>query len=90
MPPREGVASVGPSADDTPSSLRYLRPYRAQLVWGVVMMLLTNLCFLGVPEMIKRAIDALPEGDPDHVLVLCAGLVGFAVATALTRIWSRV
>jgi ATP-binding cassette subfamily B protein len=89
VPPREGVASVEPSEDE-PSSLRYLRPYRSQLVWGVVMMLLTNLFFLGVPEMIQRAVDALPEGDPDHVLMLCAGLAGFAVATALTRIWSRV
>ncbi len=89
MPPREGVASVAPG-EDAPSSLRYLQPYRSQLVWGVVMMLLTNLCYLGVPEMIQRAVDALPEGDPDHVLALCAGLVGFAAATALTRIWSRV
>ncbi|HSK02743.1 MAG TPA: ABC transporter ATP-binding protein [Kofleriaceae bacterium] len=89
MPPREGVASVAPS-EDAPSSLRYLRPYRTQLAWGVVMMLLTNLFFLGVPAMIQRAVDALPEGDPDHVLVLCAGLVGFAAATALTRIWSRI
>ncbi|HWO23840.1 MAG TPA: ABC transporter ATP-binding protein [Kofleriaceae bacterium] len=73
----------------TPSSLAYLRPYRTRLAWGVVMMLLTNLCYLGVPEMMKQAVDALST-DRAHALVLCAGIVGFAVATALTRIWSRV
>jgi ATP-binding cassette subfamily B protein len=78
------------SNEDPPSSLRYLRPYRTRLAWGVVMMLLTNLFFLGVPEMVKRAVDALDDRDPDHVLLLCAGMIGFAVATALTRIWSRI
>jgi ATP-binding cassette subfamily B protein len=80
---------VSSSEVATPSSLGYLRPYRTQLIWGVVMMLLTNLCYLGVPEMIQRAVDALGEGR-DRVLVLCAGVAGFAAATAVTRIWSRI
>ncbi len=87
MPPREGVASA---EDATPSSLGYLRPYRAQLVRGVVMMLLTNLCYLGLPVLMGRAVDALDDGDPDHVLALCGGMAGFALATAVTRIWSRI
>jgi ATP-binding cassette, subfamily B, multidrug efflux pump len=90
VPPREGVASVVSSAEAaTPSSLGYLRPYRTRLAWGVVMMLLTNLCYLGVPEMMGRAVDAADQ-SVDRVLVLCAGMAGFAAATALTRIWSRV
>ena len=32
-----------------PSSLGYLKPYRRQLVWGFVMLLLTNGFYLGVP-----------------------------------------
>jgi ATP-binding cassette subfamily B multidrug efflux pump len=90
VPPREGVASVASSARDaTPSSFGYLQPYRTRLVWGVVMMLLTNLCFLGVPIMMGTAVDALRR-DPGHVLTYGAGMAGFAAATALTRIWSRV
>jgi ATP-binding cassette subfamily B protein len=53
------------------------------------MMLLTNLCYLGVPYMMGRAVDSVGEG-PERVIFLCAGMAGFAAATALTRIWSRV
>ena len=40
------------------SSLGYLKPYRAPLAWGVVMLALTNAFYLGVPEMMGRAVDA--------------------------------
>jgi ATP-binding cassette subfamily B protein len=83
------VSSAQKEKEETPSSLGYLRPYRARLAWGVVMMLLTNLSYLGVPMMLGRAVDSLVT-DRDRVPLLCAGMVGFAAATALTRIWSRV
>ncbi len=72
------------------SSLGYLRPYRRMLLAGVVALIVTNLCFLGVPEFQKRAIDALKAGEhsavPDAIILL----IVFAVATAITRIVSRV
>jgi ATP-binding cassette subfamily B multidrug efflux pump len=77
------------TADATPSSLGYLRPYRTRLAWGVVMMLLTNLCYLGMPWMMGLAVDSVGEGA-DRVLLPCIGIAGFAAATALTRIWSRI
>ena len=49
------------------SSLGYLRPYRRMLLAGVVMLVVTNLCFLGVLEFLKRAVDALSNGN--HAVV---------------------
>jgi ATP-binding cassette subfamily B multidrug efflux pump len=60
------------------------------LIAGVVMLIVTNLCFLGVLEFLKRAVDAFKNVDhhvvPDAVILL----VVFALATAVTRIVSRV
>src|SRR5262245_46165698 len=72
------------------SSLRYLRPYRGQLALGVAMLLLTNLFYLGIPQMLKRAYDAIGSETDAEILGHCAWLVGFAAATALARIWSRI
>jgi ATP-binding cassette subfamily B protein len=61
------------------------------MAWGVGMLLLTNAFYLGIPEMLQRAIDSLgdPEAESD-IEVLVALMAGFALATALTRIVSRV
>jgi ATP-binding cassette subfamily B protein len=72
------------------SSLGYLKPYRSPLAWGVVMLLLTNLSSIGVPLTMGRAVDALGRGEMDQVPALCAWMAGFALATALTRIFSRI
>ena len=58
--------------------------------WGVVMLLLTNGFFLGVPVTMARAIDAYREGRSGDVPMLVGLMSGFAIATALTRIWSRI
>lgn len=91
------------------SSLGYLKPYRGQMARGVVMLLLTNLCYLGIPVTLGRAVDAYKaEGEDlvrtvdaaaggkilealhDHIVLLVGLLIGFALATALTRIVSRI
>jgi ATP-binding cassette subfamily B multidrug efflux pump len=74
------------------SSLGYLRPYRTRLALGVVMLALTNAAYLGVPELMGRAIDEIkPTGtDETLVLYLVLGMVGFALLTAATRIASRI
>jgi ATP-binding cassette, subfamily B, multidrug efflux pump len=73
-----------------PSSLSYLRPYRRMLVAGVAMLLVTNLCFLGVPYFQSRGVQALVDGEHGAVPQAVALLVGFALVTAVTRIASRV
>ena len=71
------------------SSLAYLRPYGRGLVLGAVMLLATNLFGLGVPVMMGRAVDSL--GDPDAPLAFLVGaMIAFAIATAITRIVSRI
>ena len=74
----------------TRSSLGYLRPYQRTLIGGVAMVLLTNLCFLGVPYFQSRAVQALKDGNADAVPSAVILLIVFAIATALTRIGSRV
>jgi ATP-binding cassette, subfamily B, multidrug efflux pump len=72
------------------SSLGYLRPYRRTLLLGVVMLLATNLFYLGVAKYLKGAVDALKDGKQDEVPILVLSLIGFAIAVAITRIVSRV
>jgi ATP-binding cassette subfamily B protein len=72
------------------SSLGYLKPYRGQMAWGVVMLLLTNGFYLGVPEMLGRAIDALDTHDPEHIRNLVLLMALFAALTAATRVLSRI
>ena len=72
------------------SSLAYLKPYRRALFGGVVMLVVTNLCFLGIPQYLKVAVDDLQAGRTDDVPRAAGLIIAFAVATALTRIASRV
>ena len=55
------------------------------------MLLLTNALFIGIPVTTGKVVAALQHGDPDNTVPwLCLAMVGFAITTALTRIWSRV
>jgi ATP-binding cassette subfamily B protein len=57
----------------------------------MAMLLLTNLLFLGIPVTMGRAVTALDEGkNLDQVPTLAALMIGFAIATAVTRILSRI
>ncbi len=79
-----------PAAAATPSSLGYLRPYRGQLAWGVAMLLLTNAFYLGVPEMLGRAVDAIGKQTDRQIAMIVVWMAVFAILTAITRIWSRI
>ena len=69
----------------------YLARYRGPVIGGVVMLLLTNALFIGIPVTTGKVVAALQHGDPDNTVPwLCLAMVGFAITTALTRIWSRV
>ena len=72
------------------SSLGYLKPYRKQLALGVAMLLLTNVFYLGVPEMLGRAVDGLGVEGGTYIGTLVAWMVVFALLTAVTRIASRI
>ncbi len=74
----------------TRSSLAYLKPYRGALAAGVAMLVVTNLCFLGIPEFQARAVQALKDGRGEDVPTFVLLLVVFALLTAVTRIASRV
>ena len=54
------------------------------------MVLATNLFFLGVPYYMSRGVQALKDGDSTTVPRAALLLIVFAIATAITRIFSRV
>ncbi len=72
------------------SSLAYLRPYRGVLAFGVLFVVATNFCFLGVVKNLNSSIQALKDARLDDVPRDVILLVVFAIATAITRIGSRV
>jgi ATP-binding cassette subfamily B protein len=72
------------------SSLGYLKPYRRAVLGGVGMMIATNLCSLGVITSLGRGVQAINDRRTDDVPRAVALLIAFAVATAVTRILSRV
>jgi ABC-type multidrug transport system fused ATPase/permease subunit len=83
-------AVIASSDQSVPSSLGYLKPYRRQLAWGFVMLLLTNGFYLGVPEMLGRALDGMGSRPTEDIMMLVVWMAVFAILTAATRIWSRV
>ena len=83
------MPSSGPSATAR-SSLGYLKPYKPILVGGVLSLLATNLCALGIPFYLSRAVQALNDHRLAEVPREALLLVVFAIATAITRIVSRV
>ncbi|MEO8548696.1 MAG: ABC transporter transmembrane domain-containing protein, partial [Kofleriaceae bacterium] len=83
------MSSQGSSRRKT-SSLGYLRPYRGIIVAGVLSLIATNACYLGVAEYLKESVQALNVRDGDHAVYAVKLLVLFSVLTAVTRIFSRV
>jgi len=72
------------------SSLGYLKPYRRAVTSGVTMMVATNLFSLGVVKYLGDSVQAIQDRRLDHVPRAVVLLIGFALATAVTRIASRV
>ncbi|MBL0213621.1 MAG: ABC transporter ATP-binding protein [Myxococcales bacterium] len=72
------------------SSLGYLKPYKKQLALGVLMLGLTNVFYLGVPEMLGKSIDALGIEGVGVIGTFVMWMVVFAALTAVTRIASRI
>jgi ATP-binding cassette subfamily B protein len=82
---------VSSSAPSSISPWSYLRRYRRHIGGGVVMLVATNLLFLGIPVTMGNAVAALRDGQGlDRVPTLALWMIGFAITTALTRIYSRV
>jgi ATP-binding cassette, subfamily B, multidrug efflux pump len=68
----------------------YLAKYRRSITWGVVMLIATNAFFVGIPVTTGRIVQAIRDGNYDQIMPLCLWMSGFAIATAITRIISRI
>jgi ATP-binding cassette subfamily B protein len=76
--------------------LRYVSRYRARYLGGFALLVLTNLCALAIPWVIKHTIEAVggtPEGSaPDAGAALRTGallIIALAMGQGLTRAFSR-
>ena len=72
-----------------------LVPYRARYWLGFVLLVLTNLLTIGVPLLIKEAVDAIVSvraggGAREQALIAVVALVLVAVLTLIARTGSRV
>lgn len=79
-----------PSPPADRSAWEHLGRYRRAITGGVVMLLLTNVLFLGIPVTTGLTIDALRDGRHHEVPALALAMVAFALGTAITRILSRI
>jgi len=73
-----------------PTAWSYLGRYKGPIAAGVVMLLATNLLMIGVAKYTGYSLDALKAGDADAIPADAAWLAFFALATAVTRIFSRI
>ena len=68
----------------------YLRPYRRQYMLGILSLLGEVVFWIGVPQIIKFAIDALQKSFGTQTLVLYSGLLmGAALCKAFFLYWTR-
>ncbi len=69
----------------------YLRPYRSQLVLGIVTLLITNALGVLIPWLLKGAIDDLGRNLRYEGILFYTGLIlVLATVMGLIRVWSRV
>lgn len=68
----------------------YLGRYRRPIWLGIAALLATNVLFLGVPYYMGSAVQSLRDGRLSELPRLAIMMMGFALATAVTRIYSRI
>lgn len=70
--------------------LRYLRPHRRTLLFGVLALIAVNLLSVAIPLLVRRVIDDLQDGfSMRDVLGEGALIMGLATLMALVRLISR-
>lgn len=70
--------------------LQYLRPYRAQLFWGAILLFVTNVLDKAIPWLLLGAVDGLEGGDLEIVKRNALGVVALAAGLWVVRTKSRV
>jgi ATP-binding cassette, subfamily B, multidrug efflux pump len=82
---------------DLQALIPYLRPYRALIGWGLLMVVLANLFSLAAPYLIREAIDALTAAGASRsvilryaALVVLAALLGGSARFAMRQILNGV
>ncbi len=69
---------------------KYLRPYQNQLLWGGLLLLVTNALDKAIPWLLLGAVDGLDNGDLESVKANALGVVALAAGLWIVRTKSRV
>jgi ABC-type multidrug transport system fused ATPase/permease subunit len=60
--------------------LTFLRPYKAGVVWSLVLAAAAMVCTVAIPWLTGRAVDQISAGDRDGLRNLALAVIGVAVA----------
>ena len=96
MPPSSSSATLAGSAAPTPLVSRterlrsFARPYTRTYVIGAILLLATNAVSLGIPWLLRGAIDAIEAGaSMQSIAGFALGMIGCALARGVVRTASR-
>src|SRR5262245_66514505 len=68
--------------------LPYYRPYRADVAWGLVLVVAASALSSIVPWFLKRALDGIRAGAPlQAIWSLAAAMVGVSLIGGVERSW---
>jgi ATP-binding cassette subfamily B multidrug efflux pump len=68
----------------------HARPYRRSFAWSLVLLAVTNALALGIPWLLRGAVQAMEERAGVRVVLrYAAGMAALALAQAAVRTWSR-
>ena len=69
---------------------RWARPYAGTFVLGFLLLMASNGLSLGIPWLLRGAIDAIEAGSGTRRIALFAsGMAALALGRAVVRTWSR-
>src|SRR5262245_6637950 len=70
--------------------LPYYRPYRADVAWGLALVVASSALSSIVPWFLKRALDGIRAGVPlQAIWSLAAAMVGVSLIGGVGRYWMR-
>lgn len=73
-----------------PTLLSFLRPHRAALAWGTLLLLATNLLDKSIPYLLKLAIDSFRDGALSAVKTYALVVMAIALSMWMIRAYSRI
>ncbi|MGK2935715.1 MAG: hypothetical protein ACSLFE_10795 [Gemmatimonadaceae bacterium] len=62
----------------------YYRPYRKEVLWGLVLVVLSSAVWSLVPWLLREPLDAMGDGEPARVAWRFAGIIALVALVGRT------